>query len=477
MATCNAPHQVHDDDETGVEDVGSLALPRLADRAARLVAVVAAEHIAAARTTGRVAGGDDAGAKPAAMARTAAASSAAEEEKETARAGEKRELARAATRAGKRAASAETVAAAAAVAKAAAAPRIDGDDDEGGGSGEPDPELLGEVPCAAAANGTPVDPVDQLLAEVDRVVSSVASTHGATRPEARVMMKTLLGLADTERGIVRCESSRELICSWSAGVCPARDLVLEGRHDSSDAGSQGTGCEDVPPGDRPVALRITRGPRSVGGAAAQTESSSVLGPAAAFKVCSTRSDLIRAVVGGGAVPAKETLVTNVLGWKVVAIDVERSGAALADPPKTESTFWGWEEEIPGDATTGDERGGRVNALEKVVEGRPDGSVWVFESHLVQRSGGYAANAPPLANHFARGCFLDPKRKDSCRDECDHLVGVRALEGVVETAIGRKRGGTLTPREYIGLAALMNGFSNALSNLKQMSGNLNALKVS
>ena len=102
MATCNAPHQVHDDDETDVEDADSLALPRLADDAARLVAVVAAEHIAAARTTGEVAGGDDAGAKPAAIARTAAASAAAEEEKETARAGEKRELAQAATRAGKR---------------------------------------------------------------------------------------------------------------------------------------------------------------------------------------------------------------------------------------------------------------------------------------------------------------------------------------------------------------------------------------
>ena len=104
MATCNAPHQVHDDDEPDVEDVDSLTLPRLAGCAARLVAVVAAERVAAKRTTGEVAGGDDAGAKPAAMARTAAASAAAEDEKETARAGEKRELERAATRAGKRAA-------------------------------------------------------------------------------------------------------------------------------------------------------------------------------------------------------------------------------------------------------------------------------------------------------------------------------------------------------------------------------------
>ena len=469
--------QVHDDGETDVEDVDSLTLPRLAGRAARLVAVVAAERIAAAHTTGEVTGGDGACAKPAAMARTAAASAAAEEEKDTARAGEKRELEQAATRAGKRAASAETVAAAAAVAEAAAAPRIAGDDDEGGGSGDPDPGLPAtEVPCAAATDGTPVDPVGQLLAEVDRVVSSVTSTHGVTQAEAREMMKTLLGLADTQRGAIQCRSLRELMYSWSAGVCPARHLVLEGRHDSSDAGPQGTGCEDVPPGDRPVALRVTRGPRSVGGTEAQAESSSVLGPATAFEVCSTRSDKIRGVVRGGAVPANATLVTNVLGWKVVAIDVERSGAALADPPETKSTFWGWEEEIPKDANGG-ERGGRVNALEKVVEGRPDGSVWVFESHLVHRSSEYAANAPPLANHFARGCFLDPNRKDSCRDECGHLVGVRALEGVVETAIGRKRGGTLTSREYVGLAALMNGFSNARSNLKQMSGNLNALKVS
>ena len=213
----------------------------------------------------------------------------------------------------------------------------------------------------------------------------------------------------------------------------------------------------------------------MGGAAAQTETSSVLGPATAFKVCSTSSDLIRAVVGGGAVPAKATLVTNVLGWKVVAIDVERSGAALADPPKTKSTFWGWKVKIPKDATGG-ERGGRVHALEKVAEGRQHGSVWVFEDHLVRRSGEYATHAPPLAAHFARGCFLEPDREKKCRGECDHMVGVRALEGAVETSIGRRRGGKLTAREYIGLSALMNGFSNARSNLEQMSGNLNALKV-
>ena len=484
MAACDAPHQVRDDDGTDVEDVDSLTLPRLADRAARHVAVVAAERIAAARTTGEVAGGDDACAKPAAMARTAAASAVAEEEKETARAGEKRELERATTRAGKRAASVETVAAAAAVAKIMAAPRIAGGDDEGGGSGDPDSELPAtEVPCAADTDGTPADSAVRLLAEVDRVVSYVTSARGVTRREARVVMMTLLGLVDTQRGVIQCASLRELIYSWSAGVCPARHLVLEGRHDSSDAGSQGTGCEDVPPGDRPVALRITQGPDSAGGAEAQTESaeaqtesSSVLGPATAFLVCPTRSDLIRGVVRGGTVPADATLVTNVLGWKVVAIDVERSVAALADAPKTKSTFWGWEVEIPEDATGG-ERGGRVNALERVIEGRPDGSVWVIESHLVKRSGGYAASAHAvLADHFARGCFLDPGRLDTCRDECDHLVGVRALEGVVGTAIRRKRDGTLTPREYIGLAALMNGFSNARSNLEQMSGNLNALKV-
>ena len=106
-----APQQGDDDDEPDVADVDSLS--QLADRAARLAAVVAAEHVAAAHATGAVAGGDDAGAKPAAMARSAAAAAAAEKENEKARA-EKKKQKQAAARAGKRAASAATKAAAAA---------------------------------------------------------------------------------------------------------------------------------------------------------------------------------------------------------------------------------------------------------------------------------------------------------------------------------------------------------------------------
>ena len=208
-----ATQQGDDDDEPDVADVDSLALSQLADRAARLAAVVAAEHVAAAHATGAVAGGDDAGAKPAAMARSAAAAAAAEKENEKARAeqaaehvaaahatgavaggddagatpaamartaaaaaaaekekekarAEKKKQKQAAVRAGKRAASAATKAAAAAAAKAAAAPDIAGGDDGGDGSGDSDSELR------AAAAAADEEASSQLAHALDEEASS-----------------------------------------------------------------------------------------------------------------------------------------------------------------------------------------------------------------------------------------------------------------------------------------------------------------